>query len=103
MGLALHRNGKITIPRGDTLIKKGDDYYFIAHKKGIQPVLNIIRNKSVAFKNIMPLGRSKIAEKTCKVLCKDYSVKLVEQNKEKAFELSDKLNNVLIIHGDYRG
>ena len=50
----------------------------------------------------MPLGRSKIAEKTCKVLCKDYSVKLVEQNKEKAFELADKLNNVLIIHGDYR-
>ena len=50
----------------------------------------------------MAFDRSKIAEKTCKVLCNDYSVKLVEQNKEKAFELSDKLNNVLIIHGDYR-
>jgi trk system potassium uptake protein TrkA len=102
MAVALHRNGEIIIPRGDTLIKKGDDCYFIAQKEGIKTVLSLTGNKSVSFKNVMVLGGSKIGEKTCKALCKDYNVKLIEQDKEKAFELADRLNNILVINGDCR-
>ncbi len=102
MAVALHRDGETIIPRGDTLIKKGDDCYFIAQKEGIQPVLNLTGNKSVSFKNVMILGGSKIGLKTAKALSKDYKVKLVEQNKDKAFELADQLSNVLVINGDCR-
>ncbi len=102
MAVALYRNGETIIPRGDTLIKKGDDCYFIAQKEGIQPVLNLTGNKNVSFKNVMILGGSKIGEKTARALSKDHNVKLVEQNKEKAFELADHLKNVLVINGDCR-
>lgn len=102
MAVALHRDGETIIPRGDTMIKKGDDCYFIAQKEGINPVLNLTGNTSISFKNVMVLGGSKIGIKTCQALCKDYNVKLVEQNKEKAFELADELQNVLVINGDCR-
>jgi len=102
MAVALHRNGETIIPRGNTKILQGDDCYFIAQKEGINRVLNLTGNQSISFKNVMVLGGSKIGIKTCQNLCKDYNIKLIEQNREKAFELADQLSNVLVIHGDAR-
>ncbi|MGB0390041.1 MAG: Trk system potassium transporter TrkA [Salibacteraceae bacterium] len=102
MSVALHRQGKTIIPRGDTTILKGDDCYFIAQPGGIDRVLNLTGNKSIGVKNVMVLGGSKIGIKTCQNLCKDYNVKLIEQDKEKAFEIADQLSNVLVINGDCR-
>ncbi len=102
MAVALHRNGETIIPRGNTKILQGDDCYFIAQKEGINRVLNLTGNQSISFNNVMVLGGSKIGIKTCQNLCKDYNIKLIEQNREKAFELADQLSNVLVIHGDAR-
>ena len=51
----------------------------------------------------MILGGGRIGQKTAKILCdKKLSVKLIEINRDKAFDLSDDLNNTLIIQGDGR-
>jgi len=51
----------------------------------------------------MILGGSKIGEKTAKSLCAHkFNVKLIEKNKDKAFELADNLPKALIINGDGR-
>ncbi|MCB0482933.1 MAG: Trk system potassium transporter TrkA [Flavobacteriales bacterium] len=100
--IALYRNGETIIPRADTLIKKGDDCYFIAQTEGIPRVLSLTGNESVEFKNVMILGGSRIGVKAAKMLCRDYKIKLIEKDKEKAFELADQLENVMVLNADGR-
>ena len=51
----------------------------------------------------MILGGSKVGFKTARDLCRNrFNVKLIEKNKEKAFDLADELPNALIINGDGR-
>ncbi|MCB0480658.1 MAG: Trk system potassium transporter TrkA [Flavobacteriales bacterium] len=102
MLIAINRMNVTIIPRGDTLINEGDDCYFIAQKHGIKRLLTLTGNETVDFRNVMILGGSTIGVKTAKALCKEYKVKLIESDKEKAFELADELENVLVIKGDGR-
>jgi len=55
------------------------------------------------IKNVMILGGSKIGYKTANDLCKNsFRVKLIENNKAKAFEIADDIPSCLVINGDGR-
>ena len=91
------------IPRGDTLFKEGDQVYFVISKEGVEELYKLIGKQREDIKNVMILGGSNIGHKTAKDLCKNkFNVKLIEKDKEKAFELADELPNALIIQGDGR-
>jgi trk system potassium uptake protein TrkA len=91
------------IPRGDTQFKEGDKVVFITCKGGDEELFELSGRVKMDIKNIMILGGSKIGLKTAKDLCKSkFNVKLVESNKEIAFELADELPNALVINGDGR-
>jgi trk system potassium uptake protein TrkA len=91
------------IPRGDTLFKEGDQVYFITSKEGVEELYKLIGKQREDIKNVMILGGSNIGLKTAKALCKNrFNVKLIEKNKDKAFELADDLPNALVIQGDGR-
>ncbi len=91
------------IPRGDTQFKEGDKVVFITSKGGDEELFELSGRVRVDIKNVMILGGSKIGMKTAKDLCRSkFNVKLVESNKEVAFELADELPNALIINGDGR-
>ena len=91
------------IPRGDTVLKKGDQVYFTTIKKGENQIFELTGQVHLDIKNIMILGGSKIGHKTAKDSCaKGFNVKLIENNKEKAFEIADDIPNCLVINGDGR-
>ncbi|MDT0691028.1 Trk system potassium transporter TrkA [Salegentibacter sp. F188] len=91
------------IPRGDTQFKDGDQVYFITVKNGVEELYKLTGKVKQEIKNVMILGGSKIGRKTAMDLCRNnFHVKLVEHNKEKAYDLADELPNTLIIHGDGR-
>jgi trk system potassium uptake protein TrkA len=91
------------IPRGDTQFKEGDKVVFITSKGGDEELFELSGRVRIDLKNIMILGGSKIGLKTAKDLCESkFNVKLVESNKETAFELADELPNALVINGDGR-
>ena len=91
------------IPRGDTVLKKGDQVYFTTIKKGENQIFELTGQVHLDIKNIMILGGSKIGHKTAKDNCaKGFNVKLIENNKEKAFEIADDIPNCLVINGDGR-
>ncbi|MDT0559360.1 Trk system potassium transporter TrkA [Ichthyenterobacterium sp. W332] len=91
------------IPRGDTQFKEGDKVVFITSKGGDEELLELSGTVKTEIKNVMLLGGSKIGFKTARDLCKSkFSVKLVESNKDIAFDLADDLPNALVIHGDGR-
>ena len=105
MPIALQRLGTqyTVIPRGDTYFKEGDQVYFITVKEGVDELYKLTGKKKEDIKNVMILGGSKVGFKTARDLCsKRFNVKLIEKNKEKAFDLADDLPNALVINGDGR-
>lgn len=105
MPIALQRTGTqyTVIPRGDTLFKAGDQVYFITVKEGVDELYKLTGKKKAEIKNVMILGGSKVGYKTARDLCANkFNVKLIEKNKEKAFDLADELPNALVINGDGR-
>ena len=105
MPIALQRMGTqfTLIPRGDTIFKEGDQVYFITVKEGVDELYKLTGKKKEEIKNVMILGGSKVGFKSARDLCaKKFNVKLIEKNKEKAYDLADDLPNALIINGDGR-
>ena len=105
MPIALQRMGTqyTVIPRGDTVFKEGDQVYFITVKEGVDELYKLTGKKKAEIKNVMILGGSKVGYKTARDLCASkFNVKLIEKNKEKAFDLADDLPNALVINGDGR-
>lgn len=105
MPIALQRMGTqyTLIPRGDTVFKEGDQVYFITVKEGVDELYKLTGKKKEEIKNVMILGGSKVGFKSARDLCaKKFNVKLIEKNKEKAFDLADDLPNALVINGDGR-
>lgn len=105
MPIALKRAGTqyTVIPRGDTVFKEGDQVYFITVKEGVDELYKLTGKKKEDIKNVMILGGSKVGFKAARDLCaKKFNVKLIEKNKEKAFDLADDLPSALVINGDGR-
>ena len=100
---AISRNGEITIPHGTTTLMENDTIYVMGKAEDIDKFNRRFNLGSVEkdIENVMILGGSNIAYYLCQNLAKSkISVRLIEQDRDRALELSNLLDNVLIIHGD---
>lgn len=103
--VAMKRKGsqKTIIPRGNTEFKTGDQVYFTTIKNGIDTIVNLTGSETEVIRNVMILGGGRIGYRTAKSLCeKNYHVKLIENNKERALELAEELPECLVIYSDGR-
>lgn len=102
MPVAILRDNKTIIPRGTTILKKGDHVYFLTVPSKIDYILKITGKENVDIKNIMILGGSIMGELAAEMLQDKYDVKLIEQDKSRCLELIEKLPNTLIVNADGR-
>lgn len=105
MPIAMQRKGTqfTLIPRGDTEFMEADQVYFITDKKGVEELYKLTGKKREEIKNVMILGGSKVGTKAARDLCESrFNVKIIEKDKNKAFEIADLLPNALVINGDCR-
>lgn len=100
--VAINRDGKTIVPRGDDVFKHDDLAYFITTKSGLPQVLNDAGKKQFEIKNVMILGGSRIGKKVASEIEELYNVKLIEIEKEKGYKLADVLEHTLVINGDGR-
>lgn len=103
--IAIQRYGShlTIIPRGDTMLMEGDHVVFMTSKGGDEEICKLTGKFKTDIKNVMILGGGKIGSKTAMGLTDNkFNIKLIEKDRDKAFELADELPNTLLINGDGR-
>ena len=96
---SIYRKGKPFIPSGETIIKEGDEVYFVSSATNIDEIVNEFREKIDVYSRIMVVGGGKIGYSLAKELENDYKIKLVDSNKQKCKELSKKLDKTIVLSG----
>ena len=102
--VAISRNNQTIIPKFDTKFKYHDLVFIISTRDGMNMLMRYIGKQDIEVKNLLILGGSPIGEMLATQLSKQMdSIKLIEMNKEKCLDLSEKLpSNVIVVNGDGR-
>ena len=102
--VAISRNNQTIIPKFDTKFKYHDLVFIISKREGMDMLMKYISKKNIEVNSLMILGGSPIGEMVAKQMARELdSVKLIEVNKEKCLDLSEKLpGNVIVVNGDGR-
>ncbi len=98
--VAITRDSQTLIPRGDEKFRLKDHVYVVTGKAGVEDLMKFSGKERFDIHNIMILGGSRIGKRSAKLLGKQHNVKLIEINREKAYQLSNFLSDVLVINGD---
>ncbi len=105
MPIAIKKEGSenTIIPRGDTVFDLGDQVYFITNHKGLTELYDLLGTEKQNIENIMILGAGRIGSKLARDLSSEgLNVKIIEIDKEKANNLAEELNNVMMLNVDGR-
>jgi trk system potassium uptake protein TrkA len=100
--VALHRNLRTIIPKGNDKFFPNDQVFVIAKPEGNNVVMKLAGKEDIKFDNIMILGGSKIGRRVAQLLEDKMRIKLIESDEEKTIMLADNLKNTLVIRGDGR-
>jgi trk system potassium uptake protein TrkA len=100
--VAIKRNEKTIIPRGDEQFQVGDIVFVISTIEGIDEMMKTSGKESFEAKSIMILGGSRIGKHVALYMQKKCEVKLIDSSAERCESLAGILDNTLIINGDCR-
>jgi trk system potassium uptake protein TrkA len=100
--VALHRNFRTIIPKGNDRFLPNDQVFVIVKPESNSVVLKLAGKEEIKFDNIMILGGSKIGKRVAELLEDKMTVKLIESDEEKSLVLADSLSKTLVIKGDGR-
>ena len=102
--VAISRKNDTIIPKFDTKFKYHDLVFIISKREGMDMLLKYVGKHNIEVDSVMILGGSPTGEILAKQLSRQIgSIKLIEKNKEKCLDLSEKLpDNVTVVNGDGR-
>lgn len=102
--VAIKRDNETLIPSGNDSIEPGDMVYFMTTKPQIPYIRKIAgKQQHSDIKNVMIMGGSPIAVCTALELSSALGIKIIEIDRERCMQLTEKLDDdVMIINGDGR-
>ena len=102
--VAIARHNDTIIPKFDTKFKYHDLVFIISKREGMDMLMQYVGKQNIEVNNVMILGGSPIGEMLAKQLANQIdTVKIIEMNRDKCMELSEKLpDNVIVVNGDGR-
>lgn len=100
--IAIHRKSSTIIPGGDDMFLENDLSYVITKPEGVDELLKLGGKTKIDIKNIMIIGGGRVGRTASKKLEKKLNIKLFEIDKEKCINLTNYLEDTLIINGDAR-
>lgn len=97
----IQRGDNVYIPHGDSVIKEGDTIYIIGDEMEIAEFTKQLKIFKRRAKNALIVGGGKVGYYLAKELVKsNLSVKIIENDKARAQELSETLPKATVILGD---
>ncbi|MBQ6761329.1 MAG: Trk system potassium transporter TrkA [Bacteroidales bacterium] len=103
--IAIARKGETIIPKFDTKFNYNDHLYIIAKREGVPTIMKFLGKDNIEVNKAMILGGSEIGEMVAAQLSSQQleAVKLIEIDKDRCRELSEKLpSDVIVANGDCR-
>ncbi len=100
--VGIKRYSATIIPRGSDVIKKDDIVFFTTTPEYISELRKLCGKEEFDVKNVMIMGGSRIAMRTCLGMPDNINIKIIEQNRDRCYWLTEQVNNAMIIHGDGR-
>jgi trk system potassium uptake protein TrkA len=100
--VAIHRNSKTIIPKGDDKFMVNDLSYVITKPDGIDDLLKLGGKQKFDIKNVMIVGGGRVGRTTARKIENTFNIKLFEKDKEKSLHLASRLEHTLVINGDAR-
>jgi trk system potassium uptake protein TrkA len=97
---AIFRQDRPIRPQGSTVIEAGDEVFFVAASPHIRAVMSELQRLERPYKRIMIVGGGNIGAGLAQRLEKDYSVKLIERDQQRAAELAELLQDTIVFYGD---
>ncbi|MBE0673436.1 MAG: Trk system potassium transporter TrkA [Bacteroidales bacterium] len=100
--VAIKRNERTIIPRGNEQFHAGDLAFVVSTPSGIDEMMLFSGKENFEARRIMILGGSRIGKHVATEMQKEAEVKLIDHDLEKCQVLADLLENTLVINGDGR-
>lgn len=97
---AVLRGQEVIIPSGNFILQEGDKIYLTASPKELGQFFRRLGVFKAKARNVMIVGASRIAYYLAKELGAGTRVTLIDNNLARCQDLSEKLPNALVIHGD---
>jgi trk system potassium uptake protein len=97
---AIYRQERFVKPEGQTIIEEGDEVFFVAARDNIQRMMNEITRKEDRVRKIIVAGGGNIGFRLARLLEKQYQVKLIERDEQRARRVSERLEGTIVLNGD---
>ena len=89
------------IPGKNDFVRPGDEVYFVCSAEKVQYAMELFGYSADEESNIIFIGGGEVCEEiVSSISSKDISIKVIESDIDRAEELSEKLDNAEILHGD---
>lgn len=99
--VGISREGRIEIPTGDTVLKAGDYVYALGDPAVLKRLKKLFDLKIEKINTAIIIGAGRLGRKAASTLLeRGISVKLIENNPERAQLVAEELPNVTVFKGD---
>jgi len=100
--VAVKRKANTIIPKGDDEIKEKDLVYFMTMPENLDFVREQAGREDYDIRNVIFMGGSRITREAIYQMPALINKKILERDKEKCYQLADKLKDTLIVNADAR-
>lgn len=97
---AIFREHQPIEPDGDTIVEPGDEVFVVADSTHIRHVLKELRRSLEPVKRVMIAGGGNIGLRVAAMLEKNYQVKLIELDRQRAEIIANSLGDTLVLAGE---
>src|SRR5690606_1640561 len=101
---ALMRNGKMMIPRGETVIQTDDRIFVIGRTGNFHSVRSIVGAPAKQIRSVAIVGASRISQRLIELIAPEkrspLALTLIEKDEARAREAARAYPHVLVIEGD---
>jgi len=96
---AIFRGDRAVKPQRETEIEPLDEVFYIAATENIRPVMQELGQLSRPYNRLMIAGGGNIGLRLAQAIEDKYSVKLIEQNEERAELIAEQLHKTIVLKG----